>query len=242
MTEDNVTIETDEGPMDAFVAVPDGSARGPALVVLQEAYGVNAHIREVCRRLAREGVVALAPELFHRAGRGVEIAYTDHAKIMPFLGGLDNDDLERDERAALAHLRRHPRVDPARVGAIGWCMGGFAAFLAACRTDVAATVAFYGGGIVRPRPTIGLTPLIDEAGAIKAPILLVFGEADQGIPPADIEAIRAALTAAGADFEIVVYPGAGHGFFCDERPVYHAEAAAAAWTKTVAWLRAHLVA
>jgi carboxymethylenebutenolidase len=240
MTDDNVTIRTDDGPMDTFVALPDGAERGPALVLFQEAFGVNAHIRDVARRLAREGFVVLAPELFHRAGRGVELAYGDMSKVLPYMGALDNGMIERDLRATLEHARAHPRVDPARVGSIGFCMGGFAAFLAACRSDVAATVAFYGGGLVRGRPNLGLKPLVDEIPKIQAPILLVFGGADQSIPPGDVEALRSSLERNGKKFEVVVYPAAGHAFFCNERPSYSPDAAAAAWPKTIAFLRAHL--
>lgn len=236
MVESTLTIDTRDGPMDAYLARPEGPGPAPGLLVFQEAFGVNEHIRDVTRRFGREGYAALAPDLFHRSGRGVTLDYVDREALMRHLSVLTNDGLTVDIRAALAALRRHPSVDPTRVGAVGFCMGGFAAFLTACRTDVATTVSFYGGGILRERPGIGLRPLLDETGSIRAPILLFFGAEDAGIPPADVETIRTRLTDLGKTHEVVVYPDAGHAFFCDARPAYRAEPARDAWGRTLAWL------
>ena len=238
--DERVTLATADGPMDAFVAWPAGAGRMPALVVVQEAFGVNDHIRDVCRRFAREGYVALAPEIFHRAGRGLEIPYTDMPPAMAQLALLTNDGLEIDLAAALDHLRGDAGVDAWRVGLVGFCVGGFAAFLGACRLDPAATVSFYGGGIVRARPGFKLEPVLEEADAIDAPILCLFGAEDGGIPPADVEAIRQRLEERGIGSEVVVYPGARHAFFCDQRPAYHPEAAADAWRRTLAWFERYV--
>jgi carboxymethylenebutenolidase len=235
-----VTIETAEGAMDAYLAQPEGRGPFPGVVVAQEAFGVNDHIRDVCGRFAAAGYAALAPELFHRQGRGIEIAYGDMPPAMAALGGLTNDGLEHDLAAALARLRGLPGIAPGRVGLVGFCVGGLAAFIGACRLDPAATVSFYGGGIVRERPQLRFEPVIGEAARIGAPILCLFGAEDKGIPPADVEAIRRALGALPVAHEVVVYPGAGHAFFCDQRPAYHAPSAADAWRRTVAWLGAHL--
>lgn len=243
MQESKVTLSTADGPMDAFLALPDGAARAPALVVIQEAFGVNPHIQDVCRRLAGEGYLALAPEVFHRTGAGLTFAYDDLARARPVFATLDNRTLETDVQAALAALRARPDVDARRVGIIGFCMGGFTAFLAACRTEVATAVCFYPGGLVRERPGLALQPLLGEVAGMRAPVLLFFGEADPSIPHEDVEAVRAALRAADRVHEIVVYPGAGHGFFCDRRPAaFHAEAAADAWSITLDWLRDRLAA
>ena len=239
MRDERVTLTTSDGPMDAYVARPDGVARAPGVVVVQEAFGVNAHIRDVCARLAGEGFVAVAPELFHRSGRGVELAYGDLAPVMPHFSRLTNATIETDLGAAFDWLDGDAGVDGPGASIVGFCMGGFASFLGACRLGarVRRAVAFYGGGILRARPNIGLSPLIDEAERMVAPLLLLFGGADAGIPQADIDAIDARLTALEKRHETVVYPGAGHGFFCDLRPSYHAEAAADAWPRTLAWLR-----
>lgn len=237
MDETFLTITTPDGPMDAFLALPDGSGRVPAVLVAQEAFGVNEHIRDVCRELARHGFAALAPELFHRDGRGIVVPYDDFPSARVHFAPLDNDAVTRDLVAALAALRASPRVEPDRVGVIGFCMGGFVAFLAACRTDVRSAVVFYGGGLVRPRPGIGLTPLVGEAGAIRAPVLVHVGDADASVPLSDVDAVRERLAALGKEHAVHVYPGAGHGFACDARPsAYRADAARLAWRRTFDWL------
>jgi carboxymethylenebutenolidase len=235
-----IRLATADGPMAAYLAVPASAGPHAALVVVQEAFGVNAHIRDVCDRFAAAGYVALAPEIFHRAGSGLDIPYTAMPAAMAQLALLTNAGLEQDLAAALAHLRGRADVDPARVGVVGFCVGGFAAFLAACRLDPAATVSFYGGGIVRARAGLALEPLLDEAGGIRAPLLCVFGSEDGGIPPADVAAIRARLQNPDNMHEVVMYDGAKHAFFCDARPAYHPAAAQAAWQRTLAWCERHL--
>lgn len=240
---DEVVIATPDGPMSAFVAAPDGRARGPAVIVAQEAFGVNAHIRDVCGRFAREGFVAIAPELFHRTGPGFSLppGELDFSRVRPHLASLTNEAIATDVRATLDHLRASPRVDPKRIGIVGFCMGGFVAFLAACRTDVASAVAFYGGGLVEKRPALKLEPPLGEASEITAPILLFFGGEDAGIPKEQIETIRTRLTELGKRYDIRVYPGGKHGFFNDARPdAYHEEAAKDAWVRTLDWFRTTL--
>src|SRR5262249_34077612 len=152
------------------------------VVVAQEAFGVNDHIRDVSRRLAGQGYVAIAPEQYHRAGRGITIPYTELPRARGYLQQVTNDDLTMDITATLVELRSLPEVAPSRVGIIGFCMGGFVAFLAACRTDVAVAVVFYGAGIVRQRPGFKIAPVLDEAERIEAPLLAHFGAEDEGIP------------------------------------------------------------
>ncbi|MEP7027604.1 MAG: dienelactone hydrolase family protein [Candidatus Eisenbacteria bacterium] len=232
---ERVTIPTADGPMEAYVARPAAPGANPAMVVVQEAFGVNGYIRDVCLRFAGEGYVAIAPELFHRSGSGIEIPYGDLPPAMAQIGILTNDGIEGDLAAAFAYARTDEEVDAWRVGLVGFCVGGFAAFLGACRLDPAATVSFYGGGIVRPRPGMRMEPVLEEAAAIDAPLLCLFGAEDGGIPPPDVAAIREGLEARAIGAEVVVYEGAKHGFFCDQRPAYHAEAAAAAWQRTLDW-------
>ena len=119
-------------------------------------------------------------------------------------------------------------------------MGGYVSFLAACRTRVSAAICFYGGGIVTPRPRSSLVPLLSEAGRIRCPVLGLFGEEDASIPLADVVAIRERLSSLGENSEIVAYPGAGHGFFCEEKSSYRPEAAADAWTRTLDWFERYL--
>lgn len=223
--------------MRAHRAAPPAGEPSPAVIVFQEAFGVDEHVRSVCRRFAREGYVALAPELYHREGPGLTLGHDDFAKVRPHLEALTNDGIAADTRAALADLRADPAVDGGRIAAVGFCVGGFAAFLAACRSDVAAAVPFYGGGIAAPRPGRRLAPLLQEAEAIACPVLAFFGAEDASIPPDQVAAIGDRLRALGRSFEVVVYPGAGHGFFNDTRPgSYRADAAADAWKRTLDFL------
>lgn len=231
----NLTIQTADGPMDAYLA--RGKGRCPGVVVVQEAFGVNEHIRDVCDRLAAAGYTALAPEIFHRRGKGLVVPYDNAAPAMAELGFLTNEGIETDLAAALSCLRGEDGVDPARVGLVGFCVGGFAAFLGACRLDPAATVAFYGGGIVRPREGMALEPVLPEADAIDTPLLALFGGDDGGIPQTDVDAIRARL---GIACEVHVYEGAKHAFFNDRRANYHPAAAADAWTRTLDWFGRYL--
>jgi carboxymethylenebutenolidase len=201
---------------------------------------VTGHIEDVCRRLAEAGYVALAPELFHRDGADLVGDYSDFAKIRPLFIKLTNDGIAMDVDATLAAARARDDVDPARVGIVGFCVGGFSAFLAACRTDVAAAVCFYPGGLVNARPGLALTPPLAEADRIRRPVLIFFGDNDQSIPPSDVDSVRARLGELGVKHELHVYAGAQHGFFCDQRPSYHPDAAAQAWTRMTSWLPENL--
>jgi carboxymethylenebutenolidase len=241
LNESTVTLETSDGPMDAFQVLPESEGPAPAVIIAQEAFGVNTHIQEVCRRFAGEGYVALAPDMYHRTGRMLAFAYDDPRRREPF-SALTNEGIESDINAALAHLIDLPEVDAGRIGIVGFCVGGFMAFLAACRTDVATAVCFYGGGIVNRREGLQLEPLLSEADRIKVPVLCLFGEKDASIPLNEVEAIRQRLAMQPREHQVHVYPGAEHGFFCDERASYNPQAAADAWQRTVQWLELRLKA
>ena len=241
LNENTVTLETRDGPMDAFQVIPHSDSPAPGLIVAMEAFGVNSHIEEVCRRFAREGYAVLAPDMYHRTGKMLTYAYDDPKRREPF-SALTNQGIESDLNAALAHLGDVPGVDADRIGIVGFCVGGFMAFLAACRTDVATAVCYYGGGIVNRREGLKLEPLLAEADRIKVPVLGLFGEKDASIPLAEVEAIKSRLKMQPREHEVHVYPGAEHGFFCDERASYKADAATDAWRKTLQWLELRLKA
>ena len=236
-------IETPDGPMGAVLRLPEGDGPFPGLVLLMEAFGLNDHIRDLAGRLALEGYATLAPDLYFREEVRV-VPYAQRERVVDLMMrtiALGDSAAERvkDDRVAddIAHalraLRAEPVVDVERLGAIGFCMGGRLAFLAGCRegAGLRAVVAFYGGRIV---------PLLREADKIDAPLLLHFGAEDASIPLPQVERIGADLGALGKAREIHVYPGAGHGFFCDERDSFHAESAALAWTRTLRFLAEHL--
>ena len=239
---ERVSIPADGGKaMGGYLARPEGSDKRPGVIVWMEIFGINSHIRDVVERLAGEGYVALAPDFFHRTGPGVEYGYDDAGMAggMKLLMKLDADEMIADARAALAYLRGRPDAT-GKVGAIGFCIGGHMTYLTACETDVAAAASFYGGGIAGPQAPGGKPATLGRTGKIKGKIVCLFGEKDTLIPSAQVDAIRAALEKAGTDHEVVVYPGADHGFFCDQRATYQKEAAADAWKRVKALFKDRL--
>ncbi|HYV60809.1 MAG TPA: dienelactone hydrolase family protein [Acidimicrobiia bacterium] len=238
MTARTLELDTAHGPMPLYEARPDGDARG-AVIVIQEAFGVNAHIEDVTRRFADTGYHAVAPHLFHRAGGGTA-PYDDFSKVLPLYEHLDDAGILVDVDATREHLHAEG-WDDARIGIVGFCFGGRVTFLVALRRSLGAAVGFYGGGIVTARfPQF--PPLVEEATGLRTPWLGLFGDRDQSIPVEDVEQLREALQAAPVPTDIVRYPDAAHGFHCDIRDAYHETAAKDAWTRTLAWFDAHLAA
>jgi carboxymethylenebutenolidase len=233
---ETIELPTPDGPMPCYVAAPDGGS-DTGVVVIQEAFGVNDHIEDVCRRMAAEGHHVVAPHLFHRAGGGTA-PYGDFSKVLPLFEGLDDAGIVADVDAALGVLA-DAGIGASSTGIVGFCMGGRVTFLVALERALGAAVGFYGGGIVTGRfpqfPT-----LIERAAMLQTPWLGLFGDEDSGIPVADVEALRAALQASSVPTEIVRYSGAEHGFHCDQRPSFHAEAAADGWRRTLGWFSTHL--
>jgi carboxymethylenebutenolidase len=221
------------GEMGGSLARPKEGGPRPAVLVFMEIFGINSHIREVTERVAREGYVALAPDYFHRTGPGVEYGYDEKgmAEGLKLLGALRADEMIADARAAIAFLRARKDVRGDRIGAMGFCIGGHMAYLVACETDVRASVSFYGGGIAAAQGPGGGIPTVDRTSKIGGTILCLFGGKDAMIPSSQVEAIRSALAKSGVRHHIEVYPDAGHGFFCDQRPSYDAAAAADAWRR-----------
>jgi carboxymethylenebutenolidase len=206
----------DSHRLGAYRADPAGKPLG-GVVVVQEIFGVNHHIRSVCDRLAALGYAAVAPALFDRFARDFQSGYSPEevAQARKFLADIDWTAFVADTTAAVEAL-------PRPVAVMGFCMGGTVAYLAATQLDgLAAAVCFYGGQIVK---SADRKP--------RCPTQMHFGDKDESIPMSDVEAIRAKRP----DCEIHVYPGAGHGFHCDERASFHAESAAIAWGRTLRFL------
>ncbi|MDE2492184.1 MAG: dienelactone hydrolase family protein [Elusimicrobia bacterium] len=222
------TLRVGDGTeMAAYRARPKGAAKAPGLLLLQEAFGVNAWIRAVAERFAREGWSVLAPELFHRTAPGFEGSYGDFAAVQPHLQALTADGMAADLRAA--HARLEQSGSAGDVCAVGFCMGGRAAFLADAVLPLKAAVSFYGAGIA--------PALLDRAPSLSGPILLIWGGRDKHIPPETTAAVSAALRAAGKSFAAAEFSDGDHGFFCDARPTYHAPSAVRAWALTLAFLK-----
>ncbi|MFF5147956.1 dienelactone hydrolase family protein [Streptomyces sp. NPDC013157] len=230
-----IIVPTADGPMRVYRARPDRPA-DRAVIVLQEAFGVNDHIQDIARRHADRGFLALAPDLFHRNGVGT-LAYEQHAEAMPLIGAIGPDAIVTDVEAVLTHLAEREGVPASRTAVNGFCFGGRAAFTAATGiSGLGAVVVFYGPGIAA-----GPHAVVDRAKNIDAPLQLHVGSQDPAIPVEQVAAIEGALTAAEADFESHVYDGAGHAFACDARPhMYVEDSAATAWRRTHAFLDKHL--
>ena len=236
-TTSQTTVTTADGPMDLYEALPDGVPKG-AIVVIQEAFGVNEHIQDVTRRIADAGYRAVAPTMFHRAGGGTA-DYTDFAKVMPLFKGMSDAGTLMDVDAAVAHLRGAGFRDP-QIGLVGFCFGGRVSFLVATQRALGAAVGFYGGGIVNARRG-GFPTLIGDAPKLATPWLGLFGDKDQGIPIEDVETLRATLAKeAKVASEIVRYAEAEHGFNCNVRASYNEAAAKDAWARMLDWFRLHL--
>ncbi len=239
---EHVVVPVDGGGMNAYLARPAQGGPHPAVIVWMEIFGVNAHIRDVTERVAREGYVALAPNFFHRTAPDIELGYDDAGlgAGMTELQKLHADSMIADARAALAWLRDRDDVRGDRIGAMGFCIGGHMTYLTAAETDVAAAASFYGGGIAAPQGPGGGPSTLTRTGKIRGHLLCLFGAQDGMIPQPQVDAIRSALADAGVRHEVVVYDGANHGFFCDQRATYHEPSARDAWERVKRLFAEHL--
>lgn len=230
-----IAVATPAGPMDAFLAVPPAGS-GPGLLLLQEIFGVNAHIRGVAEQYALAGFTVLAPDLFWREARRVELGYVgdERERALALMRSVTRDNAVADMQAGVAALRARPECG-ARVAAIGYCMGGRLAFTAAALCGVDAAVCYYGGGIATQ---------LDLAPSIRCPVQFHHAEKDTSIPADAVAAVRAAMAGvpAGAAAEFHDYPGSEHGFNCWARSAYHPASAALALGRSLQFLARLFVA
>ena len=233
LTTERVTTAGKAGEMEVLVVRPE--APQGAVVVIQEAFGVNDHIASVAERVARAGYAAYAPDLFHRFERRI-VPYDELPVAKELIAQLADDQVIDDVTQTLALAADGDPGQP--VAIVGFCFGGRVAFVAATALDtLAAAVAFYGGGIGADSPAAPH----NRAGSLRCPLLMLFGADDPMIPAEDVERIRVSLWNATAPHDIEVYEGAGHGFACDARPAsYNAEVAEIAWRRTFEFLEQHL--
>ena len=231
-----VQLNTSDGKMDAYVAQPKDGGSYPGVVVIQEAFGVNDHMKKVTDRIAAEGYVAIAPDIFHREAERI-IPFSDMAKAIATLQRVQDPKAMEDVGAAIAHLKSQSNVKAGSLGVIGFCMGGRLTYLTAAHhaKDIKCAVPYYGGGIPMGTPS----PL-SRTGEIKSPMYLFFGAKDQLIPLDQVNQIKTELTSKKVVFQMEIYPDAGHGFFCDERGSYHEKSAQDAWAKTKSFFAQHL--
>ena len=228
-----VQYRSDSVTVRAYLASPQAKEKRPAVIVVQEWWGLNDHIKDVARRFAAEGYVAIAPDLYSRFQNEV-VPNNNPKRAGELMGQLKQEDGLKDLNATVAYLKSAPEVDPARIGVIGFCMGGSYALMLPCvNHEIKAAVPYYGQV---PNPD---TPLQKLA----CPVLYIYGEEDGWITKADVQRLAAALKKYNKPGEIKTYPGAPHAFFNDTRKdVYKPAEAKDAWTRTLAFFKQHLKA
>jgi carboxymethylenebutenolidase len=236
----DVRIPSPNGEIRAYLAQPAKRARKPPIVlVVHEIFGVHEHIRDVCRRLAKQGFLAIAPDLFARQGDVSKMA--DNKEIFgKVVSKVPDEQVLGDLDRTVAYLKSGGGGDTSRLAITGFCWGGRIVWLYAARSKVPkAGVAWYGRLVGDKDPLHPRQP-IDIAADLKAPVLGLYGGQDQGIPVASVEEMRKALAGGGAaarKSEIHVYPDSGHAFFADYRPSYRPADAADGWNRLLAWLK-----
>lgn len=223
----------------AFVARPSRRGRKPVVIVVSEVFGLHEYVRDMCRRLALQGYVAIAPAFFVRAGDPAPL--TDFAAIMPIVYAANNAQVMGDITATIAWLDQQRFVAKKRIAITGFCWGGTVVWMASAMTDrIKAGVAWYGRLTGRPGSAELRKQPPEIASELKSSVLGLYAENDCGIPLSTVDAMKAALTAAGdTSSKIVVYPGVEHGFHADYRPSYNEAAAKDGWGRMLAWFKAN---
>lgn len=226
-----IDITTDEGSFGAYLSLPRGG-KGPGIVLLQEIFGVNQHIRNVADQYAADGYVVIAPDLFWRAGARIELGYDEAGwkRAVELYSAIDFDKAQSDVAATLKVLRAHEGTAGQKIASLGYCFGGKLSFHTAANGLVDTAVAYYGGGI---------QDSLDRAGQIQVPVLMHFGSADSHIPNEAVQSIAERFEGNDA-VEIHVYQGAEHGFNCNHRSSYHQRSAAEAHGNTLVFLSEQL--
>jgi carboxymethylenebutenolidase len=233
MKTSHTTLKVNDGTtMQCYVSMPDAQGKYPGIILFQEAFGVNGHIRGVADRLAKEGYVVIAPELFHRtAPAGFEGSYTDFTALAPHFQGITVEGLGADSKAAYDWLQQQANVNHSKIGCIGFCLGGRTSFVANTVVPLSAAVSYYGGNTAA---------LAERAKLIHGPHLFFWGGQDTHIPQEQIDTVMNAMKAANKSYTNVVISYAGHAFNCDERPSYNKQASAEAWAMTLAFFKNNL--
>ena len=227
----NTAAVGDGTEIDLYTAFPDSPGSYPALIILQEAFGVNHHIRTVAERFCKEGYVVVAPDLFHRTGKLLEISYNDFPAVMPHMQALTKAGLTADLKAAYDWLQQQEPVVKGKAGSVGYCLGGRVSFLANAVLPLLAAVSYYGGS---------MDQYADEAQHLHGDQLFFWGGQDKHIPQEKMDTVINAMKNASKHYTNVVISYADHAFSCDERPSYHPHAAAEAQAHTLAFLAGRL--
>lgn len=234
-------IVTMPGDLPAYVARPAGTGKHPAVIVVNEVFGVHEWIKDVCRRLARAGYVAIAPAFFYRNDPDNTLAtLKDFPAIIKIVGEANNDQVMGDVATTIAWLESQSFVNGKRLAITGFCWGGSVVWMAAAQfPQLKAGGAWYGRIRGAPNATEARQYPIDLAASLKAPVLGLYGALDKGIPVADVEAMQAALEAAGSKSSIKLYANSDHGFLADYRPSYNPVDGPDAWGRLLAHFKAN---
>lgn len=236
LTEREVSYKSGDSDIRAFWVEPTVRPKA-ALIVIHEIWGLNAHIRDVARRFAGQGYIVLAPDLYTRDG-APNLDVNNRAGLMEFLASLSDTRIVADLEAAVTYLQAQGAT---RVGSMGFCMGGLYSYLLACKSErLSAAVDFYGRIVYGETTANKPESPLDLAPQLKCPLLCHFGETDASIPLADVEKLQEKLKQSAQPWKVNVYPGAGHAFFNETRPSYHAQAAKDAGAETEQFLRKYL--
>jgi carboxymethylenebutenolidase len=235
----DIELQSFDRKIPAYVAMPAAAGRYPVVLVCQEIFGVHEHIKDLCRRLAKQGYFAIAPELYVRQGDPRKIG--DIGTLMKdIVSKVPDEQVMKDFDACVAYAEAHAKADARKLAITGFCYGGRIVWLYCAHSKkVKAGVAWYGRLVGDATPLTPKYPL-DIAAQLNCPVLGLYGGADQGIPLESVERMRAALKAAGKKSEIHVYDGAPHAFNADYRPSYRKEAAEDGWRRMLAWFGRNL--
>ncbi|MBP0020240.1 MAG: dienelactone hydrolase family protein [Cyanobacteria bacterium SBLK] len=220
--------------IDAYLAQPTDEGTYPGIIVIQEIFGVNEHIRDVAERIAKEGYVAIAPAIYQRLAPGFAVGYApEDIKLgREYKEQTQAEELLGDMQGAIDYLKTLPNVKMGGMGSIGFCFGGHVVYLGAVLEEIEATASFYGAGIATVTPGGG-EPTISRTKEIKGSLYAFFGKEDALIPLEQTEAISAELKKCNIPHQIFYYNGVGHGFFCDRRSDYDEASAQDAWQKVL---------
>lgn len=228
VTSETITYpSTEEQKITGYLSVPQDEGKFPGVIVIHENRGLNDHTRDVARRFAGAGFVALAPDLLSRKGGTASMASPDKAREA--IGTVTSAEAQADLHAGLAYLNKHAKVQEGKLASIGFCWGGARSFLLATESELLkAAVVFYGSA-----------PPAEQLAKLKCPVLGIYGETDERIT-SKVPEVAEAILKAEKRFDFKIYPGAGHAFFNDTSERYHAESAKDAWTRTLVFLRENL--
>ncbi|MEA5511082.1 dienelactone hydrolase family protein [Crocosphaera sp. UHCC 0190] len=237
-----VSIQNGHLEIDSYLAIPEAEGLFPGVIVIQEIFGVNEHIRDITRRLAKQGYVAITPAIYQRQAPGFETGYTPESIEIGrvYKNQTKASELLSDIQATIDYLYTLPQVKKTGLGTIGFCFGGHVVYLVSTLKEIKATASFYGAGIANWMPGEEGKATVDCTPDIKGTLYGFFGMEDRSIPVEQVNMIESALKQNNIPHRIFKYPGAGHGFFCDKRASYHGEAAKDAWQKVLELLRNEL--